>query len=159
MSTGGARCARDRSQVSHFFDAGLKMRTSVLMQEEVQGEQPMTIAEAMHKATQKGYHLKGSDGMETYYEGANSEFSLWTRKDNESSFMVAVEETFLDPAFWQALGCALDIDGVSSHGEWKNLWHQFIEHLSNGDTPQAFFQHLASPSQTSHRGECGVRNF
>jgi len=108
----------------------------------------MTIQEAMSTAVEGGYHIKGSDGMGTDYEGANSDFSLWTRKDNESSFMVPVEETFLDLRFWQALGQTLAIDGVSPYGDWKNLWHQFIEHLSNGGTPHAFFQHLASPSQT-----------
>jgi hypothetical protein len=67
----------------------------------------MTIAEVLKKATEGGYHIDGSDGTETFYEGANSDFSAWTRKDNGSTFMVAMEETFLDPAFWQALGYAL----------------------------------------------------
>jgi hypothetical protein len=67
----------------------------------------MTIQEALDKATEGGYHVQGSDGMDTYYEGASNEYSAWTRKDNESSFVVPVEETFLDPTFWQALGSAL----------------------------------------------------
>ena len=108
----------------------------------------MTIQEAINKAVEGGYHIKGSDGMDTDYEGANSDFSLWTRKDNESSFMIPMEETFLDPSFWQALSQSLSLDGGAPSGDWKGLWHQFIEHLSNGGTPQAFFQHLAAPSQT-----------
>ena len=64
----------------------------------------MTVQEALNKATEGGYHIRGSDGMETYYEGANRDFSLWTRRDNASSFMIPMEETFLDPEFWQALG-------------------------------------------------------
>jgi len=67
----------------------------------------MTVQEALNKAVEGGYHIYGSDGMDTYYEGANSDYSAWTRKDNESSFIIPTEETFLDPRFWQALGRAL----------------------------------------------------
>jgi hypothetical protein len=35
----------------------------------------MTVQEALNKATEGGYHIHGSDGMETYYEGANRDFS------------------------------------------------------------------------------------
>jgi hypothetical protein len=67
----------------------------------------MTIQEAMNKAVEGGYHIDGSDGMKTSYIGANDEYSAWTRTDNDSSFMVPVEETLLDPRFWQALGRTL----------------------------------------------------
>jgi hypothetical protein len=70
----------------------------------------MTIQDAVTKATAGGYHINGSDGMETDYVGANSEYSVWTRKDNDSSFIVPVAETFLDPHFWLALGRALGWD-------------------------------------------------
>lgn len=53
----------------------------------------MTLEEVLKKATEGGYHLYGSDGMDTDYGGANSEYSVWTRKDNESSFIIPVEET------------------------------------------------------------------
>ena len=68
----------------------------------------MIIAEVLKKATEGGYHINGSDGMDTDYEGATNDYSAWTRKDNESSFLVPTEETFLDPQFWQALGRALE---------------------------------------------------
>ena len=126
----------------------------------------MTVQEALNKATEGGYHIHGSDGMETYYEGANSDFSLWTRKDNESSFMVPVEETFLDPRFWQALGRALgwhsscDRSISCVHGEeechrcrgyyWMYQWHCFIQALADGNTPEAFFARLTS-SQTPRK--------
>ncbi len=61
----------------------------------------MTVQEALNKATEGGYHIYGSDGMDTDYEGANSEYSVWTRKDNGSSFIVPVAEALLDPTFWQ----------------------------------------------------------
>jgi hypothetical protein len=31
----------------------------------------MTIQEALNKANEGGYHIFGSDGMDTYYEGAH----------------------------------------------------------------------------------------
>src|SRR5947207_3118011 len=70
----------------------------------------MTIQEAMHTAIAGGYHIQGSDGGETAYSGANSEYSAWTRLDNQSSFLIPLQETFLDPAFWHALGRALGWD-------------------------------------------------
>ena len=53
----------------------------------------MTVQEALNKATEGGYHIYGSDGMDTDYEGATNDYSAWTRKDNESSFIVPTEET------------------------------------------------------------------
>ncbi len=118
----------------------------------------MTIQEALHKATEGGYHINGSDGMETDYVGANSEYSVWTRKDNESSFIVPVEETFLDPAFWQALGQALGWDHtvitvhevengrptiVTRAGQhWLYHWHRFLDFLAEGKTREEFFATL-----------------
>jgi hypothetical protein len=124
----------------------------------------MTIQEALNTATEGGYHIYGSDGMDTFYEGANSEYSVWTRKDNESSFLVPTEETFLDPKFWQALGRTLDwsercdLAITCVHGEeecsrcrgyyWMYQWHRFIQALANGNTPEAFFQHLPFSQST-----------
>jgi len=118
----------------------------------------MTIAEVLHKATEGGYHLYGSDGMDTDYGGANSEYSVWTRKDNESSFMVPVAETFLDPDFWHALGRALEWDHpvrtvhtvengratmVTRAGHhWLSQWHRFIDHLAARHSPASFFESL-----------------
>ena len=74
----------------------------------------MMIQEAIDKANEGGYHMHGSDGMETSYDGANNEFSGWTRKDNLSTFLVPTEETFViaqpgsnkertgESAFWMA---------------------------------------------------------
>jgi len=46
----------------------------------------MTIEEAITQAVGAGYHIQGSDGVETIYSGASSDYSAWTRKDNVSSF-------------------------------------------------------------------------
>jgi hypothetical protein len=124
----------------------------------------MTVQEVIDKAVEGGYHIYGSDGMDTLYEGANNEFSAWTRRDNESSFMVPTEETFLDPQFWQALGRALgwsercDLAITCVHGEeecqrcrgyyWMYQWHCFIQALADGNTPEAFFQHLPFSQST-----------
>jgi hypothetical protein len=62
----------------------------------------MTREEALNKATKGGYHIHGADGVETEYSEARSAYAAWTRKDHQSSLMVAVEETFLAPHFWQA---------------------------------------------------------
>jgi hypothetical protein len=114
----------------------------------------MTIQEALNLAVAGGYHVPpGSDGAATVYGGANSEFSLWTRTDNASSFLVPLEETLLDAAFWTALGCALAREGVLQAGDWKQLWHQFTEHLIQSGTPAGFFQTLDSPSSPHRRGK------
>ena len=125
----------------------------------------MIIQEAVDKAVESGYHIYGSDGMDTSYEGANSEYSVWTRKDNESSFIIPMEETFLDPQFWQALGRALgwseacDLAIICVHGEeecqrcrgyyWMYQWHRFIQALADGNTPEAFFAYLTSSATRS----------
>jgi hypothetical protein len=122
----------------------------------VKGEKHMTIQEALNKASEGGYHINGSDGMDTYYEGASNDYSAWTRKDNDSTFVIAVEETFLDPAFWQALGRALGYGKERHQGQLtlsspagnaidKNVdWAEytmvrFIDHLAEGKTPESFF--------------------
>ncbi len=136
----------------------------------------MTVQEALNKATEGGYHISGSDGMDTDYEGATNDYSAWTRKDNKSSFLVPTEETFLDPQFWQALGRALgwseacDLAISCRHGEeecqscrgssWMYQWHCFIQALADGNTPEAFFAHLTSSptrsSETKHRHQAGT---
>ena len=120
----------------------------------------MNITEAMNKAVEGGYHVDGSDGTQTYYNSANSEYSVWTRTDNQSSFMIPVEETFLDPKFWQALGRALGWDYschvcitcfrageecCTAHGYyWMYQWHCFIQAIANGKTTEAFFARFPS---------------
>jgi hypothetical protein len=115
----------------------------------------MTIQEALNKAVDGGFHVNGADGADTDYSGANSEFSAWTRKDNDSSFIVPVEEMFLDPLFWQALGRALgwdhpistvqEVDNgrltmVTRTGQyWLSHWHCFLDFLAAGKTPEHFF--------------------
>jgi hypothetical protein len=44
----------------------------------------MTIADALTKAAEDGYHMHGADGVDTHCEGATSDFSAWTRADNQA---------------------------------------------------------------------------
>ena len=122
----------------------------------------MTIEEAITLAMYEGYHIHGSDGVETSYSGASSDYSARTRKDNGSSFMVAVEETFLDPNFWSALGRALGHGDETEQGKLllysptgsalakKIGWGEytmvrFVDHLTTGKSPASFFKSLFSP--------------
>jgi hypothetical protein len=122
----------------------------------------MTIPEAIHTAIAGGYQIAGADGGAIAYSGANNEYSVWTRTDTQSSFLVPVQETFLDPAFWHALGWALGWDAPCDlaitcvHGDaecrrchgtyWMYQWHCFIQHLADGHTPDTFFARLPDPS-------------
>jgi hypothetical protein len=119
----------------------------------------MSIQQAINKAVVGGYQAQGVEGRAISYSGANSEFSVWTCTDTESSFMVPVTETFLDPTFWMAFRRALTLDGIRLSGDWRHLWHQFIEHLSHSGTPEAFFQTMASPAAISRHGGEQARNF
>ena len=110
----------------------------------------MTIAEAIQKAADYGYRVHSLDGMDMYFSGANTEYSVWTRTDNLSSFMIPVEETFLDPHFWRALGVALgwreqSNKQYSQHAQWwKEPWHHFLECLASGQTAAEFFASLSA---------------
>ena len=110
----------------------------------------MTIAEVLKKAIEGGYHKHDVDGMDIDYKRANNDFSAWTRKDNDSTCVVGVKEPWLDPHFWRALGLALRwYEGVETkclvyNQWWKQPWHRFIDHLAEGNTPEAFFAHLTS---------------
>jgi len=120
----------------------------------------MTVQEALNKAVEGGYHLNGADGREASYIGANDEYSAWTRTNTEAPFMVPVEETLLDPRFWQALGrtlgwgevCDLAITCVHGAEEcqscrgyyWMYQWHCFIQTMAHGNTLEAFFARLPS---------------
>jgi hypothetical protein len=131
------------------------MRADVLTtpDEEGQGEQSMTIQEAIHKAVEGGYHLHGSDGMDTDDDGAHRACSAWTRNDTASTWVAGVQASLLDPHFWRALGLALgwhegvDMKCLIYNQWWRQPWHRFIDHLADGKPPEAFFEHLPS-SQT-----------
>jgi hypothetical protein len=48
--------------------------------EEVRRSTMMSIQEVVNKAVEGGYHIHGFDGIDTYYEGAHSDFPVWTKR-------------------------------------------------------------------------------
>jgi hypothetical protein len=132
----------------------------------------MTIPEALEKAVAGGYHLYGSDGMNTDYAGATHDFSAWTRQDTLSTFLVPTEAMFLDPHFWQALGRALgwreacDLAITCGHGAaecqrgrgsyWMYQWHCWIQALAYGHSLEAFFARRSSSQTPRKQSACNA---
>jgi hypothetical protein len=59
------------------------------------------------------------------------------------------DETCLTADFWQAVGLTLKRRATGActacgAGERQCPWHQFIDHLAEGNTPEAFFTGLTS---------------
>jgi hypothetical protein len=110
----------------------------------------MTIAEVLQKATEGGYRINGSDRMDSDEAGAHSACSVWTRSDNDTTCVAGVQEPWLDPYFWRALGLALrwheevDTKCLIYDQWWRQPWHRFIDHLADGKPPEAFFAPLTS---------------
>jgi hypothetical protein len=115
----------------------------------------MTIAEALQKAAEGGYHIHGSDDMDTDDARAHSEFPAWTRTENDSTCVADVQEPLLDPHFWRALGLALGWhEGVATkclvyEQWWRQPWHRFIDHLADGHTPETFFARMPVPARSA----------
>lgn len=68
-------------------------------------------------------------------------------KFKEEEVWVPLAETMLDPLFWQALGKALEwhkepIGDFHRGTVWIFKWHQFIDALVEGQTPDQFFKEL-----------------
>ena len=90
----------------------------------------MTIQEALSKAVEGGYQ----------HEFKAHEPSLRTGLLGLHGFStIHVDECFLDPNFWRALGRTL---GWQHERVWREQWQRFIDHLAHGNTPESFFAHL-----------------
>jgi hypothetical protein len=90
----------------------------------------MTIQEALSKAVEGGYQPNSQHrelGMRAGVLGLHT-FST-----------IHVDECFLDPNFWRALGRTL---GWQHERVWRGQWQRFIDHLAHGNTPESFFAHL-----------------
>jgi hypothetical protein len=90
----------------------------------------MTIQEALTKARAGGYHRDCTHhelGMRAGVLGLHA-FST-----------IHVDEFFLDPEFWRALGHSL---GWHEERVWKGYWQRFLDHLIQGHTPASFFATL-----------------
>jgi hypothetical protein len=90
----------------------------------------MTIQEALTKAREGGYQhdCKHRDpGLRAGVLGLHAFRTM------------QVDECFLDPNFWRALGRML---GWQHERLWRGQWQRFIDHLAQGNTPESFFAHL-----------------
>lgn len=53
------------------------------------------------------------------------------------------EKIVLNPLFWRAIGKAEGWpEKHTAYLGWKNRWHDFIDHLADGGTPDTFFAAL-----------------
>lgn len=119
----------------------------------------------------KGLFTKG-DGTKCTFSGVNTDWTVWTRLDNDSSICVSHEDTLLDPLFWQALLPDKDIKCWACNGEkyfedfftkeidkekpcgnckmkgtqvktiWLKSWHDFIDHIADGKSVDSFFNEI-----------------
>lgn len=88
------------------------------------------------------YRCLPGDGMECKYDSCNSEWAVFTRKDNRSSICPTIEELVLRPDFWRAVGKTRSWSkkpvGVFPNQKWEEDWrgnmHCFIDHLADGKT-------------------------
>ena len=98
----------------------------------------MTISETIQKAKEGGYNF--------------SPIAAMVELSGEGLIKISV----LDPLFWQSLGKAMGWKdkhclahpkekvgccGFCFH-QWKNYWHEFIDHLSSGKDISSFFENL-----------------
>jgi hypothetical protein len=115
----------------------------------------MTIQEAINKAVEEGYHLNGSDGMDTDDDGAHRACSVWTSNDTDAPCSATVKASLLDPHFWRSLGLALgwykrvETKCLIYEQWWRQPWHRFIDHLADGHTAEAFFARVPCPPHTA----------
>jgi hypothetical protein len=90
----------------------------------------MTTQEALHKVEEAGYPI------DTEYNGASC---------GEN-----VQKTLLDPIFWVTLGWSLGWNEehcLEYDQWWRQPWHRFIDHVSTGAAPDAFFQQISDESR------------
>jgi hypothetical protein len=90
----------------------------------------MTIQEALHKVEEIGYPLNRAR-VTTEENGAPSE--------------VLGQETLFDPLFWVAFGWSLgwnEKNSLAYDQWWRQPWHGFIDHVSEGKPLDAFFAHI-----------------
>lgn len=105
----------------------------------------MTVQETIEKAVSVGYKLYDEDGPLAV-------------EDIDWENSVGISSIFLDPLFWQSLGEALgwpeekdNAGETQGDGKWHSTrtlnswlyhWHDFIDHLVYGSTPELFFKPL-----------------
>jgi hypothetical protein len=90
----------------------------------------MTIQEALTKAREGGYPRDLKHQELNIRVGVLGLHAFRTMQ---------VDEIFLDPDFWRALGRT---QGWQHERVWKGYWQGFLDHLAQGKTPASFFADL-----------------
>ena len=90
----------------------------------------MTIQEVLTKAREGGYHHDSQRQALIIRVGVLGSHAFRT---------IRVDDIFLDPHFWRALGRTL---GWHCERVWQGQWQGFIDHLAQGKTPDSFFAQL-----------------
>jgi hypothetical protein len=90
----------------------------------------MTIQEALQKAREGGYPRDAKPQDLDICVGVLGLHAFRT---------LQIDECFLDPEFWRALGPTL---GWQHERVWRGQWQRFIDHLAQGKTPASFFATL-----------------
>jgi hypothetical protein len=90
----------------------------------------MTVQEALTKAREGGY-------QHAFKPRAPGLRAVVIRLHGFHA--IHVDDFFLDPEFWRALGRTL---GWQDERVWKGQWQCFIDHLAQGNTPESFFATL-----------------
>ena len=112
----------------------------------------MILEEAVHKAVNDGYYRQHGDGLRAADSGVHGHRAVSPPCGPRTSLTEHVGETLLDPTFWQALASRLEAEGRYPHGDWKILWHDFIEHLIDGGSAEGFFAPLTAPRKERDQG-------
>src|SRR5215831_13937446 len=94
----------------------------------------MTIQEALTKAREGGYQHDCTHRKPGLRAGILGLHAFRT---------IEVDDFFLDPGFWCALGRPL---GWQHEPVWKGSWQRCLDHLAHGNTPASFFATLRDPS-------------
>tara|TARA_R110000868_G_scaffold236293_4_gene490322 strand:- start:590 stop:853 length:264 start_codon:yes stop_codon:yes gene_type:complete len=61
------------------------------------------------------------------------QFEFVRECDSQDTFSAYQAKVLLDPLFWQAL---------KTKEDWRNVWHDFIDHLADGKDVDSFFNNL-----------------
>lgn len=108
------------------------------------------MEEAIKKAIEGG--MGGMKKETTVHLIENQDLAVFTLKDRQ--VIMSVAKIVIDPLFWQALGKAEGWEHSCSKGdycdrelEWKERWHEFIDHLAEGKDIDTFFDNLLTPSK------------
>ncbi len=115
------------------------------------------IEKAIRDAVEEGWHPDGFSPESVIldeFDGEIAYISLYGGDEHEE-LELHLEQIFLDPAFWQALGKARGwgesnlAAGSVSDGLWPISWWKiyavnFFQHIMDGDDAESFFATLSN---------------